>query len=57
MPSPNSSGAKFMPSATCIVERTDQNEEIFARFMNDKSFQKVVTGWLSSAAYRKLTGQ
>ena len=32
----------------------DQNEEIFARFMNDKSFQKVVTGWLSSEAYRKL---
>jgi type I restriction enzyme R subunit len=32
----------------------DQNEEIFARFMNDKSFQKIVTGWLSSEAYRKL---
>jgi type I restriction enzyme R subunit len=37
-----------------FVERMDQNEEIFARFMNDKSFQKVVTGWLSSVAYRKL---
>lgn len=37
-----------------FVERMDQNEEIFARFMNDKSFQKVVTGWLSSEAYRKL---
>jgi type I restriction enzyme, R subunit len=22
--------------------------------MNDKSFQKIVTGWLSSEAYRKL---
>jgi type I restriction enzyme R subunit len=32
----------------------DQNEEIFARFMNDRSFQKVVTGWLSTEAYRKL---
>ncbi len=37
-----------------FVERMDQNEEIFARFMNDKSFQNVVTGWLSSEAYRKL---
>jgi type I restriction enzyme R subunit len=37
-----------------FVERMDQNEEIFARFMNDKSFQKVVTGWLSSETYRKL---
>lgn len=37
-----------------FVERMDQNEEIFARYMNDKSFQKSVTGWLSSEAYRKL---
>jgi type I restriction enzyme R subunit len=39
---------------TLFVERMDQNEEIFARFMNDKSFQKIVTSWLSSEAYRKL---
>lgn len=37
-----------------FVERMDQNEEIFARFMNDKSFQRIVTGWLSSEAYQKL---
>ena len=37
-----------------FMERMDQNEEIFARFMNDKSFQKIVTGWLSSEAYQKL---
>ena len=37
-----------------FVERMDQNEEIFARFMNDKSFQKVVTEWPSSEAYKKL---
>ncbi|MBZ9773966.1 hypothetical protein [Mesorhizobium sp. CO1-1-8] len=37
-----------------FVERMDQNEEIFARFMNHKSFQKVVTSWLSSEAYRKF---
>jgi type I restriction enzyme R subunit len=32
----------------------DQNEEIFARFMNDAAFQKVVTGWLASEAYKRL---
>jgi type I restriction enzyme R subunit len=37
-----------------FVERMDQNEEIFARFMNDKSFQRIVTGWLASQAYIKL---
>lgn len=37
-----------------FVERMDQNEELFARFMNDKPFQQVVTSWLSSEAYRKL---
>jgi type I restriction enzyme R subunit len=37
-----------------FVERMDQNEEIFARFMNDKAFQKLVTNWLSTEAYRKL---
>ncbi|MCX5825724.1 MAG: DEAD/DEAH box helicase family protein [Deltaproteobacteria bacterium] len=39
---------------TLFVERMDQNEEIFARFMNDAVFQKVVTGWLASEAYRRL---
>lgn len=37
-----------------FVERIDQNEEIFARFMNDKSFQKVVISWLSSEAYSRI---
>jgi type I restriction enzyme R subunit len=32
----------------------DQNEEIFARFMNDATFQKVVTSWLASETYQKL---
>jgi type I restriction enzyme R subunit len=39
---------------TLFVERIDQNEEIFVRFMNDKAFQKVVTNWLASEAYRRL---
>ena len=37
-----------------FVERMDQNEEIFIRFMNDHSFQKIVTTWMASEAYRRL---
>jgi len=37
-----------------FVERMDQNEEIFVRYMNDASFQKVVTGWMAEEAYRRL---
>ena len=35
----------------------DQNEEIFVRFMNDLPFQKVVTAWMASEAYRRLRKQ
>jgi type I restriction enzyme R subunit len=37
-----------------FVERMDQNEEIFVRYMNDPSFRQVVTIWMASEAYRKL---
>jgi type I restriction enzyme, R subunit len=37
-----------------FVERMDQNEEIFVRFMNDSPFQKIVTAWMASEAYRRL---
>ncbi len=37
-----------------FVERMDQNEEIFVRFMNDAAFQKIVTAWMASEAYRRL---
>lgn len=37
-----------------FIERIDQNEDIFARFMNDQSFQKIVTTWLSNQAYNKI---
>jgi type I restriction enzyme R subunit len=40
-----------------FVERMDQNEEIFVRFMNDSAFQNVVTAWLASEAYQRLRGQ
>ena len=37
-----------------FVERMDQNEEIFVRYMNDASFQRTVSGWMASEAYRRL---
>lgn len=37
-----------------FVERMDQNEDIFVRFMNDPAFQKVVTSWMASQAYVRL---
>lgn len=40
-----------------FVERMDQNEGIFIRYMNDPVFQKLVNVWISSEAYRKLRGQ
>lgn len=39
---------------TLFVERMDQNEEIFARFMNEESFRKIVGAWMASEVYRKL---
>jgi len=39
---------------TLFVDRMDQNEEIFVRFMNDLPFQKIVTSWMASEAYRRL---
>ncbi len=37
-----------------FVERMDQNEEIFVRYMNDLPFQKVVIAWMASEAYKRL---
>jgi type I restriction enzyme, R subunit len=39
---------------TLFVERMDQNEEIFVRYMNDVPFQKIVTAWMASETYRRL---
>ncbi len=39
-----------------FVDRMEQNEDIFARFMNDKGFQEMVAGWLVSEVYKKLRG-
>jgi type I restriction enzyme R subunit len=40
-----------------FVERIDQNDEIFAKFMNDRGFQQLVTAWLSAEAYRRIRAQ
>lgn len=37
-----------------FMERMDQNEDIFIRFMNDTSFQKIITSLLAAEAYKKL---
>ncbi|QDT24811.1 Type-1 restriction enzyme R protein [Gimesia panareensis] len=37
-----------------FVERMDQNEDIFARFMNEKGFQDIVANWLVHQVYSKL---
>lgn len=39
-----------------FVDRMDQNEDIFVRYMNDVPFQKVVTSWMAEEAYRRLRG-
>lgn len=39
-----------------FIERVDQNEAIYARYMNDHDFQKLVSEWLVSEVYQRLTG-
>jgi type I restriction enzyme R subunit len=39
---------------TLFIERMDQNEDIFVRYMNDITFQKIVTSRLASEVYKKL---
>lgn len=41
---------------TLFIERMDQNEEIFARYMNDPAFQALVAQWLAADVYRRLGG-
>ena len=37
-----------------FVERMDQNEEIFVRYMNDPAFREVVSSWMAAEAYRRF---
>ena len=40
-----------------FVERMDQNEEIFVRYMNDAQFRDIVSRWMSSQAYERLRSE
>lgn len=40
---------------TFFIERMDQNEEIFARYMNDGAFQSFVARLLGTEVYQKLS--
>lgn len=40
---------------TFFIERMDQNELLFARYMNDRDFQKVIAEWLGTEVYQRLT--
>ncbi len=37
-----------------FIERMDQNEEIFVRYMNDERFRETLGEWMASEAYRRL---
>jgi len=39
---------------TLFIERMEQNEDIFARFMNEKGFQNLVTDWISKEVYNRF---
>lgn len=41
---------------TIFIERMDQNEAIFARYMNDPAFQEIVSEILGAEVYRRLAG-
>ena len=40
-----------------FVERMDQNEAIFQRYMNDDSFQDTVREWMATEAYGRLRSE
>ena len=37
-----------------FIERMEQNEDIFGKFMNEKEFQNVVSEWISERVYSRL---
>lgn len=41
---------------TLFIERMEQNEDIFARFMNERDFQGLVSDWISRKVYGRLRG-
>jgi type I restriction enzyme, R subunit len=39
---------------TLFIERMGQNEDIFARYMNESDFQRLVTDWIAKKVYARL---
>ncbi len=39
---------------TLFIERMEQNQDIFARYMNEKDFQNIVSDWISHKVYARL---
>lgn len=39
---------------TLFIERMEQNQDIFARYMNEKDFKSIVTDWISKQVYERL---
>ena len=37
-----------------FIERMEQNEDIFGKFMNEREFQNVVSEWISEKVYTRL---
>jgi type I restriction enzyme, R subunit len=37
-----------------FIERMDTNEDLFARFMNENDFQRVVADWLGTQVYQRF---
>jgi type I restriction enzyme R subunit len=40
-----------------FIDRMDQNQEIFARYMNDKDFQKAVAEWMRKEVYNQVRAE
>ncbi len=40
-----------------FIDRMDQNQDIFVRYMNDQPFQRVVTSWMAGDAYRRFRSE
>ena len=39
---------------TLFIERMEQNEDMFAKFMNEREFQSLVSEWISQKVYTRL---
>lgn len=39
---------------TLFIERMEQNEDIYARFMNERGFQSLVSEWISQKVYARF---